>query len=318
LAENPPPFLETWTASDGYTAHCRRYLPREPAHAHLICLHGIQSHGGWYEYSSARLCQAGYAVHYLDRRGSGLNQEARGDAPSFRRLIDDVAEFIAPLRREMPEVPVVAVAGSWGGKLATALCRRHPGLLDALVLLCPGLFPKVRPPFGQRLRIFLARLANPTRRFPIPLNDPELFTANPRWQAFIAGDPLALREATARLLVESVRLDLYLRWVPAWVTVPTLLMLAEHDRIIDNARTRAYVGRFATPEKQIIEYAGAHHTLEFEPDRDRFIDDLITWLRGREKLILRQRQLAHARAAPAPLPAPQTDEALNPGLAENG
>ncbi len=272
------PRIETWTASDGYVAHFRRYTPAAAPLAQLVCLHGIQSHGGWYEYSCSRLCRAGYAVSYLDRRGSGLNQQDRGDTPSFRRLLDDLAECIAALRKEAPQTPVIVVAVSWGGKLAPALCRRHRGLIDGLALLCPGLFPKVRPPFGRRMRILFSRFIRPRRRFPIPLNDPQLFTASPRWQEFIANDPLALHEATARLLVESVRLDMYLRFVPKHVQVPTLLMLAEHDRIIDNARTRTYIERFATTEKQIIEYPGAHHTLEFEPDADRFIDDLLAWL----------------------------------------
>ena len=114
--------------------------------------------------------------------------------------------------------------------------------------------------------------------FPIPLNRPELFTATPRWQQFIRDDPLGLREATARLLFESVRLDGYLRFVPRHVRVPVLLLLAEKDRIIHNAPTRAYVQRFASSDQQVIEYPGAHHTLEFEPDPDRFIDDLQRWL----------------------------------------
>jgi alpha-beta hydrolase superfamily lysophospholipase len=62
------------------------------------------------------------------------------------------------------------------------------------------------------------------------------------------------------------------------VTLPVLLLLAEHDRIIDNASTRNYVERFATTDREIIEYAGAHHTLEFEPEPERFCDDLLHWM----------------------------------------
>ena len=123
----------------------------------------------------------------------------------------------------------------------------------------------------------LCRLFRPRKLFPIPLNEPELFTANPVWQQFLRDDPLRLRQATARLLLESVRLDGYLRFVPKYVHVPVLLLLAEHDRIIHNAKTRAFVDRFATPDKQVIEYAGAHHTLEFEPEPERFIADLRDW-----------------------------------------
>jgi alpha-beta hydrolase superfamily lysophospholipase len=261
------------TASDGYRWKYRRYLPPGPPRAEVVYLHGIQSHAGWYEHSCTRLREEGYAVSFLDRRGSGMNQLDRGDAPSFRRLLDDVAEYVRPLPR-----PVYLLAVSWGGKLAAALQRRHPGLVDALALLCPGFFPQVRPPFGTRVAILLSRLARPRRLFPIPLNDPELFTATPRWLELLRADPLALRQATARLLIESVRLDGYLRFVPKHVRLPVLLMLAGKDRIIRNAETRAYVERFASADKQVIEYEGAHHTLEFEPEPLVFVDDLLNWL----------------------------------------
>jgi alpha-beta hydrolase superfamily lysophospholipase len=270
--------LATHTASDGYRWHYRRYAPPAEPRAQVVCIHGVQSHAGWYEYSCTRLAQAGFDVCFLDRRGSGQNEAARGDAPGFRRLLDDLAEFLQPLRAAPLKRPTFLVAISWGSKLAVALQRRHPGLVDGLALLCPGFFPRVQPTLRQRLGIVWARLTNPTRRFPIPLNDPELFTAMPRWQQFLRDDPLSLREATARLLIESVRLDGYLRVVPAHVRVPVLVLLAERDRIIDNARTRRFVDRFAATDKEIIEYPGAHHTLEFEPDPERYLGDVQRWL----------------------------------------
>jgi alpha-beta hydrolase superfamily lysophospholipase len=267
--------VRTHTAGDGYRWRYRHYPAGDKPVARVVCLHGIQSHAGWYEYSCTRLSRAGFEVSFLDRRGSGMNDEARGDAPGFRRLLDDVAEYLQGLRGS---VPVFLVAVSWGGKLAAALQRRHPGLVEGLALLCPGFFSQRRPGLSQRLAILWARLTAPERRFPIPLNDPELFTATPHWQQFLRGDPLLLREATARLLVESVRLDGYLRVVPNHVRVPALLLLAGRDRIIDNAATRRYVGRFHTKDQTVVEYPDAHHTLEFESDPDRFIDDLTGWL----------------------------------------
>src|SRR5262249_18503254 len=109
-------------------------------------------------------------------------------------------------------------------------------------------------------------------------NDPALFTATPKWQQYIRQDALSLQRATARLLVESVRLDGYLGLFPPSIQVPVLLMLTENDRIIDNARTRRFVERLPAPDRTVIEYAGAHHTLEFEPERDHFVNDLLGWL----------------------------------------
>jgi alpha-beta hydrolase superfamily lysophospholipase len=274
-----PASIHEYTAGDGYRWRYREYQAAGAPRGHVVCIHGIQSHGGWYQYSCARLAEAGFHTFFLDRRGAGLNEQDRGDAPGFRRLLDDLAEFLHTLA--IPDaggIPTFLVAISWGGKLAAALLRRHPGLVNGLALLCPGFCPKVRPPLTQRLAILGSRLASPRRLFPVPLNDPELFTATPRWREFIRQDPLRLRQATARLLVESVRLDGYLRFVPKHVNIPVMVLQADCDRIIDNARTRRFVARFASADKTVLAYAGAHHTLEFEPDPDRFIDDLRQWL----------------------------------------
>jgi alpha-beta hydrolase superfamily lysophospholipase len=271
--------VESFTAGDGYSWCYRRYSPDREPKAEVVAIHGIQSHGGWYTHSCERLRQAGFAVSFLDRRGAGLNEKERGDAPGFRRLLDDLAEYLHKLRVSQREtMPVALVANSWGGKLAAALQRRHPGLVDSLALLCPGFFAKVRPSAGERLSILWARLVAPQRLFPIPLNDPELFTASPARQRFIEEDSLGLRRASARMLIESFRLDGYLRFVPRYVRIPVLLMLAGKDRIIDNEKTRRFVQSFDTPDREVIEYPHAHHTLEFEPDPDVFISDLQNWL----------------------------------------
>jgi alpha-beta hydrolase superfamily lysophospholipase len=269
--------LEEHTASDGYRWRYRRYAARGSPRGRVVCVHGIQSHGGWYEHSCRRLAGAGYEASFLDRRGSGLNAEARGDSPNFRRLLDDVAGFLEHVRDAGPPRPTFLVGISWGGKTAVGLQRRRPGLVDGIALLCPGFFPKVGPTPRERLAVAWARLTAPGRLFPIPLDDPELFTQTPRWLAFLRDDPLALHRATARFLVSSVWMDRYVRGAARRVAVPALVLLAGRDRIIDNARTRAFVARFAGPT-EVIEYPEAHHTLEFEPDPERFIGDLLGWL----------------------------------------
>jgi alpha-beta hydrolase superfamily lysophospholipase len=261
-----------FTSSDGYEWQQCRFLPAGNK-AEVVLLHGIQSHGKWYDRTCRELAAADYGVSFLDRRGCGSNERDRGDAPSFRRLLDDIAEFMAGLRR-----PRFLVGISWGGNLAVALQRRHPGLTDGLVLIAPGLCPRVRPPFGEGLRIFVSRLFSPRRQFWIPLNEPQLFTANRERQKFIRDDPLALHQASARLLFESRRMDIYLRFAPKHVTMPVLVLLGGRDRIIDNAATRRFVDRFATADRTVTEYPEAHHTLEFEADGPPFLDDLLRWL----------------------------------------
>jgi alpha-beta hydrolase superfamily lysophospholipase len=123
----------------------------------------------------------------------------------------------------------------------------------------------------------MARIRRPEKFFPIPLNDPELFTASPQWQEFIARDRFALREGTARLLFSSLALDIYLRRARKRARVPVIVLLAENDRIVDNAKTRRFAEALPAGDKMIIEYPSSH-TLEFEPEGHRYLEDLRLWL----------------------------------------
>jgi alpha-beta hydrolase superfamily lysophospholipase len=272
------PTIETYDAADGYRMHYRHWQPADTPRARVVILHGIQSHSGWYLHSSSRICAAGFEVFYLDRRGSGLNAEKRGHVDNLQVLLDDVVLFLSRVRIQEPRRPVILIGVSWGGKLATATAKEHPQMIDGLGLICPGLFPVVDPSIIQKVRIALARVYYRYRHFPIPLNDPELFTATPRWLEYLRTDPLSLHRATAALLVTSKQMDWFVRNAAEKISMPVLLMLAGKDRILDNARTRAYFEQFAGENKTLIEYPGANHTLEFEPDPEPFINDLIGWL----------------------------------------
>lgn len=258
-----------------YEGFARLWLPDRPTGA-VLYLHGIQSHGGWFEASAEQLANAGYAVLFPDRRGSGRNQVDRGHATSPRQLVDDLIAAIDVIRERTGFRTVTVVAVSWGGKLALALARRAPDKLRRLVLVAPGLFPQVDIPVAEKLSVAWSSLLWPRRRFDVPLADPALFTTTDRWIDFIDHDPLSVRQVTARFLLTSRRLDwevrAYGRCPPP---VPLRLLLAGGDRIIDNERTRQFVRGLAIPDRAIIEHPDARHTLEFEPDPQAFFEDLI-------------------------------------------
>lgn len=273
------PSLWTWTASDGYPILVASYAPSQTPIGRVVVLHGVQSHQGWYQALGRRLSDAGFEVHMPDRRGSGGNLLDRGHTPSPNRLLNDLGELLSALDDKRPGVATTIVGISWGGKLATVAAGKFPDRIAALALLCPGMKPRVGVSLGERLRIAFAYFTNRRKTFEIPLSDPALFTANPEKQAFIANDPLGLRRATAGLLAASALIDRQVARIPKRVRQPILLMLASEDRIVDNSQTKAYVDRLASNDKTTIEYPGAHHTLEFEPDPGIHTLDLLDWLR---------------------------------------
>jgi alpha-beta hydrolase superfamily lysophospholipase len=193
-------------------------------------------------------------------------------------LVKDLVEWTQAMRAEHPGVPTALAGISWGGKLVTIVAARHPELVDAVALICPGLHPRVGVSHKERLQIAWAFFTHRRKAFPIPLSDPALFTANPEGQAFIAADPLSLREGTAGLLAASFIIDRLVGRSPGRIHQPALLMLAGRDRIVDNGRTLDYFHKLASADRQVIEYPEGHHTLEFEPDPSRYALDLVAWL----------------------------------------
>ena len=269
--------IESFRASDGYEFAYRRYPAAGTAKAHLVFVHGIRSHGGWYEKSCTELASRGFEVSFLDRRGAGLNDKDRGDCPSFRRLLDDLNEFI---EGNSNGKPVITAGISWGAKTVLGSAIRKPRLVSGIVLITPGIVPLVRVPFGQRLQIALSRLINPRKLFPIPLNEAELFTASPKWQEFIERDPQGLRMATARFLFNSVQLDLYLRRGLSVVDPPVMLLSAGQDRIADRVKSKAVLeSRMPRGRFQELVYPNASHTLEFE-EACPFAAQIADWCQG--------------------------------------
>lgn len=284
LPPNSPalPEPERFAFSDGTEGCVRLWRPADAPRGLVVALHGIQSHSGWYGASAAFLAEAGYAVAFLDRRGSGVSTSRRGDASHLDRLFHDVVQSVAWLERQgLSGLPKVLMAVSWGGKLAALTAARRPELFDGLALLAPGLCTLVRANVAQRIALRAADAAGfGSREIPIPLDDPALFTDVREYQDFIRNDALTLRRATVRFLRISLELDAELQQSASRVQCPTLLMLAGRDRIVDNAATRRFVETFGSDRKTVIEYPQATHTLEFETDRHRVFQDLSSWLDG--------------------------------------
>jgi acylglycerol lipase len=277
-----PPEFHAWRMSDGYPLRGRVWRARGGAGGRAVLyLHGIQSHGGWFEWSASVLADAGAAVVLPDRRGSGLNEQARGDVAHRRRWLQDLDELSDWIARNLRPSRIDVVGVSWGGKLAAAWAVDNPNTCNRLMLIAPGVFPAVDVGPAERLRIGAALITRSTKPFPIPLSDPALFTDNPASRAFIEHDELKLTHATARFLYHSTRLDQHLRRRPRGaIQCETALVMAGRERIIRNDPTLAWLKRVAWKHLGVHMFPDACHTLEFESDVTGFEALLRTWQNG--------------------------------------
>jgi acylglycerol lipase len=242
----------------------------------LLYLHGIESHGGWFLPAGHRLAKRSCTTYLLDRRGSGLNRDGRkdhdGDAESADILLEDVRRFRAHANLDS----VVLVGLSWGGKLAVAAALDEPEGVRALVLITPGLVPRVDLSVRNKVRALASLVGGGHAPIELPIK-PEMFTRTSRWLDFIKHDPDRLTAVTARFLLASRSIDRRLRDHGSALNVPVLLLLAGHDRIIDNARTHALLRRLCRAGLRVEDYEDSTHSIQFD-DTTRLVDDVSGFL----------------------------------------
>jgi acylglycerol lipase len=256
------------------------YQVVEAPHArhHLLYLHGIESHGGWFLPAALRLRELGCTTWLLDRRGSGLNRDREpGHAPSAAVLLEDVRRA----RVAFGDVPLHLVGLSWGGKLATAAALDRPERVASLVLITPGLRARVDLSWPRKLAVAASLLVGGTTRFAVPLR-PEMFTHDPVLLDFLRGDPLRTTAVSARFLLASRLLDRFVARNVAALRAPVLLQLADDDRIVDNDAVLDLLAPLAPGQLQVSRFAGAMHSIQLERT-DAMVRDIVIFLDRRAR-----------------------------------
>lgn len=262
---------------DGYETYLYVYKPSAASNKlPVVYVHGIQSHPGWFGGSAAAMARAGHAVYQVARRGSGENTLDRGDTLSSEQQLQDVAAAFQYAQRDSGASRAHLLGVSWGGKLTATYVTRRPkdAAIASLTLVAAGITAEVDVSIFTKLSIAISLLVNPRKKFDIPLSDVELFTNNPAMQAYLRADTRRLTQATARFLYSSRRLDWMLYWVRTSIAVPTTLILASSDRIIDNDATSWEVRELTGGRARVVKLAGSH-TLEFEPDPQAYYETLL-------------------------------------------
>ena len=84
----------------------------------IIYIHGVESNSGWFSYFASRLNEKGFTLYGIDRRGSGLNNESRGDIGDYNVFLEDMEDAFGFVREENPGKRIFFMGICWGGILA--------------------------------------------------------------------------------------------------------------------------------------------------------------------------------------------------------
>lgn len=253
-------------------------LERGPVRGVVLIVHGLGEHAWRYDHVAQRLNGWGFAVRGYDQFGHGESMGARGALPHPDRLLSDLAEVVDESRARMhASTPLILLGHSMGGLVAARFAALAMRPIQGLVLSSPALDAGLNP--VQKLLVaILPRLA------------PDLRVGNGLDPAYLSHDASVVKAYKADPLVHdriSARLARFIadtgpmtvaaasRW-----SVPTLLMFAGQDRLVNPAGSRAFAA--AAPPSVVTSrcFETLYHEImnELGADREAVFDELRRWL----------------------------------------
>ena len=266
------------TTSHGATLALRDWpLPEGTSpRALVLIVHGLGEHSGRYESVAQQLNGWGFAVRAFDLCGHGLSSGVPGSLPDEHRLLDDLATVFDRSRTTVaPGLPIVLLGHSLGGLIAARFVSLKLRAVDALILSSPALDPGLNA-FQKLLLATLPKIA-PNLRVGNGL-DANFLSHDAAVVATYRADPLVHDRICARLALFIATAGAQTRALARLWTVPTLLIYAGQDRLVNPEGSRAFAAHAPASVLTSLCFDDLYHEIFNEADPAPVFSALQQWL----------------------------------------
>jgi alpha-beta hydrolase superfamily lysophospholipase len=248
----------------------------------VVFLHGIGMHGEPYGAIAPGFTAHGVPFVVPDLRGHGRSGGTRGELAPPHVLRADLGAVLDLVTRRYPGAPVVLVGDSMGGVLAADYAWRGERRLAGLALLVPA-FAVNQEQLGRAANGALSLLGGRVR-----LGTQGKLASSTRSAGFLKArlaDRRALASISASYLLTIGSLQTELRRAPPEVRLPLFVCVAGGDKVIDNAAAKQFFdrARTAAADKTWLRVKGACHTVCWDPETPRLVEELVRWVLQRAR-----------------------------------
>ena len=273
--------LSTFTAVDGdnLAVHDWYLSSRDGVRATIILVHDLGDYALRHDHVAQRLHEWGFSVRGYDQHGHGRSAGVRGSLPAPSRWLDDLADMIDSVRaRRGRGMPVVLLGFGAGAVLAARFAFRALRPIDALVMVSPAF--ELRLGWLRRLWIDVMPGFALDWTLSSGLRPSHLSHERAIVEAYRV-DPLVHNRISGRLarfiLDSGMALAARARKWP----VPTLLLYAGADGIVNPAATRRFAAEASPGAVTSVCFDTLYHEIFNEPERQGPYARLREWLQGR-------------------------------------
>jgi alpha-beta hydrolase superfamily lysophospholipase len=270
--------LTTYTAGEGDNLAVQDWPAPESVvpRGMVLLVHGLGEHAGRYHLVAQRLNRWGFAVRGYDQYGHGESDGVRGALPREARLVEDLIDMIESTRKKMAAgAPLILLGHSMGGLVAGLLVALERVPVEGLVLSSPAFAVRLNP--VQKLS--LATLPKFAPHFTLGNGlDANFLSHDYAVVAAYARDRLVHDRLSSRLAAFIAQTGPKLvSHAPQW-KVPTLLLYAGDDKLVDPAGSRAFAARAPKGVVSAHEFPRLFHEIFNEPDSEPVFSELKQWL----------------------------------------
>jgi len=268
--------LATAVVRDGTELLVRHWAPTGPPWASVLIVHGIAEHSGRYEDVGAWLAAAGLDVTGYDQRGFGGSGGRRAWVDRWSQNHDDLEDQLAAVRAAADDHPVFVYAHSLGGLIALGYAVANPPRPqpDGYVLSAPALNAAI-PAWKRAVASVLGRVA-PGMAIANAF-DGGLLSRDPGVGERYLADPYNQHATTTRFGLEAIREQANVRADLARLSVPTLVIHGEDDRLVPTWASEPLAAVRGVTRRT---YPQLRHEMHNEPEGREVIEDVIAWMRA--------------------------------------
>lgn len=243
----------------------------------VILAHGLGEHARRYDHVAARFGEAGLITYALDHRGHGRSGGKRAYVRSINDYTGDFGTLVGIAATEHPGLSRVVLGHSMGGAIVFTYGADHPDDYRLMVLSGPAVAAQEMAP---RPVAFVAKILGAIAPgLPVQALDSTLVSRDPAVVAAYQNDPLVLHgkvpAGVARALLTVGE------HMPAWasaLTAPLLVVHGGDDGLVPVTGSHQLIARVGSADACLEVYPGLYHEVFNEPEHDRVLDDVVSWI----------------------------------------
>ncbi|WP_123891916.1 alpha/beta fold hydrolase [Psychrobacter sp. DAB_AL32B] len=239
----------------------------------VILLHRGHEHSGRLAELGQQFAMAGYQVFAWDARGNGRSGGIKDHAESVTQLERDLNDFVQMVigQTGIAIDDTLIVASSIGAVLAAAWVHDYAPNIRGMILGTPALRIRLYMPFAipslkvARTLGLMSRVSSYVKA--------QVLTHDKEAQQAYNADPLISNSISTDLLIDTHATGQRLLDDAGAITVPTFVLCAGKDYVVDKQAERDFYEAINTPVKRWQLYPDSYHAIFHETNKaDVFAD----------------------------------------------